>query len=202
MQLRGKKGGVDGRSGLYPKKTIAELFGVTERRVEQLAQKKIIPKAGKGLFDLGPTVQAYIRYMHGLANGAISADTTELNQRLLQAQAEEKEAKARMAELDLSVMQGSLHEADHVKKIMADMIVACRSRLLSLPSKAAVTAANMTDPAEITSFLRGIVYEALEALSEYDAEEFNGLNEKYVPPYEEELSDASDGKNGNKKENP
>jgi hypothetical protein len=32
-------GSVDGKSGLYSKKTIAELFGVTERRVEQLAQK-------------------------------------------------------------------------------------------------------------------------------------------------------------------
>ncbi|MDR1516253.1 MAG: hypothetical protein LBS45_11215 [Synergistaceae bacterium] len=146
-------------NGLYHEKTIAELFGVTERRIRQLAQKKIIPKAGKGLYDLGPTVQAYIRYLHGLLNGAVSADMTELNQRLLQANTTEREAKARMAELDLSVMQGRLHEADHVKKIMIDMIAACRSRMLALPSKAAVTVSTMTGSAEIASFLREIIYE-------------------------------------------
>jgi phage terminase Nu1 subunit (DNA packaging protein) len=178
------------------KKEIAGLFGVTERRVEQLAQKKIIPKAGKGLFDPWPAAEAYIRYLHGLINGVISADVPELNQRLLQAQAEEREAKARMAELDLSVMQGHLHEAEHVKKIMADMIVACRSRLLALPSKSATAAANMSDPAEIASFLRETVHEALEALSEYDAEKFNELNEKYVPPYREEAPDEDKKENG------
>jgi phage terminase Nu1 subunit (DNA packaging protein) len=186
------------RDGLYTKKTIAELFGVTERRVEQLAQKKIIPKVGKGLFDLGPTVQAYIRYLHGLANGAISADTTELNQRLLQAQADEREAKARMAELDLAVMQGKLHEADHVKKIMTDMIAASRSRMLALPSKAAIATSSMADPAEISSFLRELVYQALEALSEYDPEKFNELNEKYVPP----CAEKDDDETACKKENP
>ncbi|MDR1516126.1 MAG: hypothetical protein LBS45_10555 [Synergistaceae bacterium] len=173
-------------SSLYPKKTIAELLDLTERRVEQLAQKKIIPKAGKGVFDLGPTVNAYVKYLHGVANGVISADKSEINQRYLQAQAEEREAKANMAKLELSVMRGRLHEAEHVRKIMTDMIVACRSRLLALPAKSATTVVTMTDPSEIASFLRGIVYEALDALSEYDAESFNELNEKYVPPCGEE----------------
>jgi 2-oxo-4-hydroxy-4-carboxy--5-ureidoimidazoline (OHCU) decarboxylase len=53
----------------------------------------------------------------------------------------------------------------------------------------------MTDPVETATFLREIVYEALDALSEYDAEKFNELNEKYVPPYSEEAP------NGNKKKN-
>jgi phage terminase Nu1 subunit (DNA packaging protein) len=187
---------VENRNSLYPKKTIAELFGVTERRVEQLAQKKIIPKAGKGLFDLGPTVQAYIRYLHGLTNGAISADTTELSQRHLQAQTEEREAKARMAELELSLRQGRVHEADHVKKIMTDMIVACRSLLLAIPSRSSVTLVNMTDTIEIASFMRTLIYESLDTLAEYDPEKFNELNEKYIPPHtEEELGDENQTKN-------
>ncbi|GHV50373.1 hypothetical protein FACS1894216_02450 [Synergistales bacterium] len=172
--------------GLYSKKVIAELFSLTERRVEQLAQKKIIPKAGKGTFDLGPTVQAYIRYLHGLSNGAISADTSELSQRLLQAQTQEREAKARMADLELAVMQGKLHEAEHVKKIMTDMIVACRSRLLAIPSRSAAVLVNMTNPSEISGYLSELVREALENLTEYDPEKFNELNEKYVPPRSDE----------------
>ena len=177
---------MDSNNGLYSKKTIAELFGITERRVEQLAQKKIIPKAGKGLFDLGPTVQAYVRYLHGIANGAISADTSEINQRLLQAQAEEREAKANMAKMELSVMQGRLHEAEHVKKIMADMIIACRSRFLAIPSRASTVLLSMTEPADIAEYLQGLVYEALIALAEYDPEKFNELNDRYIPPFSDD----------------
>jgi phage terminase Nu1 subunit (DNA packaging protein) len=177
---------MDGNIGLYSKKTIAELLNLTERRIEQLAQQKIIPKAGRGIFDLGPTVHAYVKYLQGIAYGTITVDKSEITKQFLQAQAEEREAKASMAKLELSVMQGRLHEAEHVKKIMVDMVVACRSRLLALPAKSATTVANMTDPPEIAGFLREIVNEALDALSEYDAERFNELNEKYVPPYIEE----------------
>ncbi|MDR1471556.1 MAG: hypothetical protein LBS75_03450 [Synergistaceae bacterium] len=172
--------------GFYPKQVIADLFNITERRVEQLAQKKIIPKVGRGLFDLGPTVKAYTAYLHGLRNGAISADTSELNQRLKQAQTEEREARADMAKLDLSVMQGRLHEAEHVKKIMTDMIVACRSRLLALPSRASTVLVNMSEPTDIAEYLQGLVYAALNALSEYDPEQFNEMNDKYVPPHAED----------------
>jgi hypothetical protein len=54
----------------------------------------------------------------------------------------------------------------------------------------------MSDPTEIASFLRETVHEALEALSEYDAEKFNELNEKYVPPYREETPDEDKKENG------
>lgn len=169
--------------GLYSKKVIAELFGLTERRVEQLAQKKIIPKAGKGVFDLGPTVQAYIRYLHGLANGAISADTSELNQRLLQAQAEEREARACMAKLEFAEMEGRLHDAGDIRKIMTDIIVALRSRLLGLPSKLAPILADIGEPAAVADRLRGELTDTLTELAGYDAivDELNKLNGKYIP---------------------
>lgn len=123
--------------GLYPKKIIAELFCVTERRVEQLAQKKIIPKAGKGLFDLGPTIQAYIRYLHGLINGAISADVTELNQRLIQAQMLEREARAALRQLELGQKQSTLITVEEVKRQWSARLVEFKAALLELPKQAA-----------------------------------------------------------------
>jgi hypothetical protein len=86
-------------------------------------------------------------------------------------------------------MQGQLHESEHVRKIMADMIVACRSRMLSIPSRASLVLTNMKEPTEIAAYLRELVYEALEALSEYDPEKFNELNDKFVP----QRSDDDDG---------
>ena len=97
----------DSRSqGLYPKETIANLLNVSERRVEQLVQKKIIPKAGRGVFDLGPTVTAYIRYLQGLCSGAIkTGEPSELDRRLLEARVLERESKARQAKYRADMLE-------------------------------------------------------------------------------------------------
>lgn len=105
--------------GLYSKKVIADLFNLSERRIEQLVKQKIIPKAGRGVFDLGPTVQAYIRYLQGICSWAIQTEPSELDQRLLKAKVLEREAKARQAqyradaiEITLQMARGQIsHEA-------------------------------------------------------------------------------------------
>lgn len=102
----------DARSqGLYPKETIANLLNVSERRIEQLARKKIIPKAGRGVFDLGPTVQAYVRYLQGLCSGTIrSEEPSELDKRLLEAKVLERESKARQAKYRADAMEYEIRE--------------------------------------------------------------------------------------------
>ncbi len=130
-------------SGLYSKKVIAELFNLTERRVEQLAQKKIIPKVGRGMFDLGPTVQAYIRYLQGLSNGAISAEVTDLNQRLLMAQTLEREAKARQAQYQADVMEGKLLKLEDVARQWTSRYVEVKAAMLEFPKRVAF---RFTDP--------------------------------------------------------
>ena len=92
--------------GLYPKETIANLLNISERRLEQLAKQKIIPKAGRGVFDLGPTVQAYVRYLQGLCSGAIkNAEPSELDRRLMEARVLERESKARQAKYRADAME-------------------------------------------------------------------------------------------------
>ena len=102
----------DSRSqGLYPKETIANLLNVSERRIEQLVKQKIIPKAGRGVFDLGPTVQAYVRYLQGLCSGAIrNTEPTELDRRLMEARVLERESKARQAKYRADMMEQELRK--------------------------------------------------------------------------------------------
>ena len=102
----------DARSqGLYPKETIANLLNVSERRIEQLVKQKIIPKAGRGVFDLGPTVQAYVRYLQGLCSGAIrNTEPTELDRRLMEARVLERESKARQAKYRADMMEQELRK--------------------------------------------------------------------------------------------
>lgn len=91
--------------GLYPKETIAELLDLTERRVEQLAKARIIPKAGRGLFDLRATVNAYVRYLHGLRIGGREEERPDLRRRMEEARVMEREAKARQARCRAEAME-------------------------------------------------------------------------------------------------
>ncbi|MBQ7263335.1 MAG: hypothetical protein IJR14_06395 [Synergistaceae bacterium] len=91
--------------GLYPKETIASLLDITERRVEQLAKDWIIPKAGRGLFDLRATVNAYVRYLHGFRIGGRERERDELDQRMAEARVKEREEKARQAKCRADAME-------------------------------------------------------------------------------------------------
>ena len=102
----------DSRSqGLYPKETISNLLNISERRIEQLVKQKIIPKAGRGVFDLGPTVQAYVRYLQGLSSGTLkTSEPSELDQRLMEAKVLERESKARQAKYRADAMEQEVRE--------------------------------------------------------------------------------------------
>ncbi len=58
----------------YPVETIAELLDLTPRRVYQLTNAGIIPKASRGRYELVPAVKGYIKY---LRDRAINADAKD-----------------------------------------------------------------------------------------------------------------------------
>lgn len=84
----------EGKQNLQNAAIIAKLFGVTDRRIQQLAKEGIIPAAQKRpyMFDLLPTVQSYIRYLSDKANGreAKSADAAQVEMEKLRAEADMK----------------------------------------------------------------------------------------------------------------
>ena len=98
--------------GLYPTEIIANICNLSERRVEQLAKKRIIPKAGRGVFDLGPAVSAYIRYLQGLCQGSLKeSEPTELDRRFQEARVLERESKARQAKCKADKMEQELTDS-------------------------------------------------------------------------------------------
>jgi phage terminase Nu1 subunit (DNA packaging protein) len=60
------KGKTDENDPTYPAKFFAELFGITERRVQQLAKDEVIPKRGRGRYPLVGTVKGYLNYLQML----------------------------------------------------------------------------------------------------------------------------------------
>jgi phage terminase Nu1 subunit (DNA packaging protein) len=115
------------------KKAVAFILDIDERRVEQLAQKKIIPKVSKGLFDLIPTIQSYIRYLRAFKGG----EGGDLEMRLLQAQAREREAKAELSQLELERRQGELIKVEDVRRQWSSRLIEFKAAMLELPTRAA-----------------------------------------------------------------
>lgn len=78
---------------LYSASTIANLFNLSERRVQQLAAEHIIPKPKRGKYELIGAVRGYIRYLKDRASGVQSAASEYQAERLryITAQADEME---------------------------------------------------------------------------------------------------------------
>ncbi|KJV81248.1 hypothetical protein RHORCCE3_0431 [Rickettsia hoogstraalii str. RCCE3] len=147
---------------------LAELFNLTERRIYQLTEEKIIPKASRNRYELKETLQAYIKYLQDLAtNRSSSSEQKALKIRLLAAQAEK-------AELELEVLKDKYMEVSEVEFEWSNLLVAFRSKMLALPTKLVRLLAEAGGNfAKIERILETEIHEALLELSKYEPEESN-----------------------------
>jgi len=148
--------------------TLAKLFNLTERRIQQLARDGIIPKPERnGRYDLVGCVQGYIKYLQDRSAGRTEIepqDTYIERARLLKAQADK-------TELEVKAMNGELIAADEVESLWSGLVASFRSRLLALPVRCAHKVLSLKTYQEIESTLRAHVFEALSELSRYDPAE-------------------------------
>jgi len=114
---------------LYSASTIAHLFNLTERRVQQLAKEKIIPKPQRGKYELIGAVRGYIQYLKDRASGqqSVASEYQSERLRLITAQADEME-------LSVGERRAQLVSIDDIhlvwSRFSGDMIV----RFMLLPS--------------------------------------------------------------------
>ena len=148
---------------LVDSKTIAALFDMTPRRVQQLTKDGVIAAVKEGnanRYDLLPTIQRYIRYLTAKANGREpSKKDSEIEGRRLEAEADLKRSKADIAALQLSELEGTMHRSDLVYNI--------RSMLVALPGRLAVDVTGAATPAEASEIIRTEVYKILTELAGY-----------------------------------
>ena len=166
------------KQNLVDSKTIALLFGVTTRRVQQLVTEGIITATKQGnanKYDLLPTIQRYIKYLTDKANGREeSKKDTETESKKLEAEADLKRSKADMAALQLKELEGKMHRSEDVEAVTTDLVYTIRSMLTALPGRLAVDVVSAGTPAEASEIIRAEVYKVLEELAgyKYDPEEY------------------------------
>jgi len=148
----------------YPVAVISKLLDLTPRRVQHLANEGVIPRAEKGRYELVPAVRGYIRYLRERAIGAdaLPDEAARASRaRLIKAQAEAQE-------MENAKERGELLPVDLIEQTWTDMAGAFKSRVLSIPGKAAPQVVACNSITEVKALLEQMVIEALSELSRGD----------------------------------
>lgn len=166
------------KKNLQSSAIIAKLFGVTDRRVQQLAKEGVIPAAQQRpyKFDLLPTVQAYIKYLSEKAYGKEqkSTDTVQAESDKLRAEADLKKSKAKIAEMQLNELEGKMHRSEDVEAMTNDLVYTVRSMVLAMPGRLAMDVVQVKSAAEASALIRSECNHILEELAgyQYDPEAY------------------------------
>lgn len=141
----------------FPVETIARLFDLTPRRVQQLASEGVIPRAAKGRYELLPSVRGYVAFLRSRIEGE-GGDYGAQRARLTR-------AKADMAEREAAQMAEELIPADDIEAAWTAVTASMRARLLGIPAKVAPQLVATKNFVEVQAIVRDAIYEALAELA-------------------------------------
>ena len=147
---------------------VARALNLTPRRVQQLRAEGL-PSIGRGLYELGPCMAWYIRYLQGLLEKRgpnVNADTPDL---IAERTRLAKEQGDKLA-IENSIKRGELVYVSDVVQAWSEHISGAKAKLLSLPSKVAPQLVNQPNANVIAARIREEVDTALTELAESNDE--------------------------------
>jgi len=149
---------------------LAELLGLTDRRIRQLAAEEVLTTYRRGKYYLGDAVQAYIKYIRSgegslRGNPTVIAPDSSYNEERTKLTSVQRQ----QAELKLKVAQGELHKSGDIKVLVGGMIAVTRARLLDIPTKIGPKLCGKKDLDDIESIIEAEIVLALQSLADYDS---------------------------------
>lgn len=130
----------------YPLSTIAKLFDLTERRIQQLAADGIIPRAVKGSYELIGSVQGYIRF---LRNAVEKQGSGTSNEALKEKRSEYLDIRSKSELLDYQKKAGQLLDLEDVQTVLNEAMTIIATGMDGLGGRLANELAGDSDPASI-----------------------------------------------------
>jgi phage terminase Nu1 subunit (DNA packaging protein) len=148
----------------YPVNVIAKLLDLTIRRVYQLTNEGVIPRAEKGRYELVPAVQGYIRYLRDRAIGAdaLPDESARASRaRLIKAQAEAQE-------MENAKVRGELLPREQVRLALSMVFGVVRNRILAIDKKLPMRVVGCNSLKEIQGISTEMHHEALSELANFE----------------------------------
>ena len=155
---------------------LGQIFGVSDRRIRQMAEEGIIVRVAKGRYNLVESVKNYILSLK-LAVDSANDENPDGELNIDEEKALHERVKRHISELKLQTMKGELHKAADVEKVMTDMLSAFKTRVLNVPSKVAPILEDR-DAGYIKDRLTSEMTEVLNELKDYDPKAF--YSDEYV----------------------
>lgn len=127
--------------------------------ISKLTREGVLTKDEKNKYHLAETLAAYIDHVNGAAEDTKGPRKADFDREI----AEIKRDKAR---IELEELRGNVHFSGDVQRVMSDMIIKCKTKLLSIPSRVAPKVEG-EHPAVIKRMIEDEIYTALSELAEY-----------------------------------
>lgn len=165
--------------------TLEKIIGVSDRRIRQLAEENIIIRAAKGRYKLMDSISNYILTLKvAIESGNSESPDGEID--LEEEKAIHERVKRHISELKLQTMKGDLHKSEDVERVMTDMLVSIKTKLLSMPTKLAPILVSRNNIDFVRNTINREVLDALNELKDYNPKEF------YSDDYVESDGDGGD----------
>lgn len=150
---------------------IAQLFGVSVRRVQQLTQDGVIQttQTSQGRrYETVPTIQKYIQYLSDKAYGKAKTEAeAQLKEQKLKAEIALKESQGELHRLRTEIAAGKYISIEEVKLDYSRFFVVLKKFVLGVPSKMAGRIAGYVDPVEVRQIENDLQKEANKILKSF-----------------------------------
>lgn len=144
--------------GSYPVDVIAKILGLTERRVQQLADEGTVRRVGPNAYDLVASVQGYVKFWRDRAEGRSGA--TELDhEKLLKTRLDR-----RKKELEVQEMEGELIRVEHFEQVLSETLASLRRNLRNLPGAIATMLVGLEDARDVQDVLTRSIDDAMRSI--------------------------------------
>lgn len=161
-------GVVDLRTALCGPQDLADLFGYTRQRIDQLIDEGLVVKRSRGRYAVWESIKGLLLHLQTKkknqwdGDGGADAGDYEAHRARLTA------AKADVAEIAAAIAKGQAHDAGAVEAVWTDMLMNCRSKLMAIPSQLAPKLRKESDLAKVKDLLETAITKALTELASYD----------------------------------
>lgn len=138
---------------LYESKVIAQLFGVSVRRIQQLTQDGVLEtvhiSGQRNKYDLIPTIQAYIKYLSDKAYGReAKLSEAELREKKLQAEIALKESQTELHQLRTAIANGKYISIEEAQADYTKFFAVLKRFCSGLPSRVVGMIGSRISPVE------------------------------------------------------
>jgi phage terminase Nu1 subunit (DNA packaging protein) len=143
---------------------LAQFAGISPRRIQQLTQEEVIKKESCGKYDFVRSVHSLLQYYRQKSDSRRSGDSEEMAKEKLK----QMTAKRKLEELKLAQLDGELHRAEDIERIMGAMLTRLRINLLAIPMGLAPVLRGMDNTMEIAEKMDERIRRAMNEVADMD----------------------------------